>query len=269
MIKKVIIITILVFWVLVCAKEEEVNNKYVIGWTTSETDTINGIGVCFERLRLERNTINGVDLQVPGGGWFSLLTWMYVYSWNGFNGSYPTKKELDDWIHSPAFKEGSETNGVVLSLFGHNNKKINGLSISGWTSLNSRLHGVSINPFQNNIFLLNGLAIGVLNGSYEMTGCQLGIWNRGNIVHGAQVGVLINHADEVNGLQLGLINYTDLLNGCQIGLFNMYHNQTIKIPNIRAYGNTPLQSIHFLIITQPKHPTTPKSDRKYPSTTSI
>jgi len=228
MIKKVIMITILVFWVLVCAKEEEVNNKNVIGWTTSETDTINGVGVCFGRLMGERNTINGVDIQVPGWGLVSLLFWMYMYPWNEYYGGTAAKIErINDFKKDLLYKE-SETNGVVLSLFGNDNKSIDGLSIGGWTSWNRELNGVSINPFQNNIFMLNGLAIGVLNGSYEMTGCQIGIWNRGNIVHGAQLGVLVNHADEVKGLQLGLINYTDILNGCQIGLFNMYHNQTVK-----------------------------------------
>ena len=230
MIKKVIIITILVFWVLVCAKEEEVNNKYVIGWTTSETDTINGVGICFER-GFEDNTVNGLDLQVLGTGWVRPILGGMGVIYLGKH--YYTYKDSINYeakkIEASKSLNRSKTNGLVISLMGSMNEYINGVSIGGIAGRHEGiLNGISVNAYLNDIEILNGLSIALFNSSGDMTGCQLGLVNVADMTHGVQFGIIGNFANKVNGLQLGLINYTDILNGCQIGLFNMYHNQTVK-----------------------------------------
>lgn len=88
----------------------------------------------------------------------------------------------------------AQHNGLLLSGLGTFTDVINGVSFSPWMSLNGRVNGLSLNVLVSNVFVLNGVAVGLYNETMQ--------------THGVQIG-LINRTHQLKGLQFGLWNVND------------------------------------------------------------
>lgn len=68
------------------------------------------------------------------------------------------------------------TNGMVVGIIGHSNRKINGVSIALLMNFVKENNGLQISAF-NDSYYMNGLQIGLVNKSQKLKGIQIGLWN--------------------------------------------------------------------------------------------
>jgi hypothetical protein len=90
---------------------------------------------------------------------------------------------------------------------------MNGLNISAANKFNN-FNGVSITALGTLSDKLNGLSIGICNGSNSLKGAAIGVFNQ---------------SYELKGLHLGIINLTRVNYGMQLGIFNRSNSKGLQI----------------------------------------
>lgn len=171
-----------------------IQNRYFFGFLPSGVNNVYGIalGPVGSEARCDKpftKKSHGLNLQILGQGFF---TPFYVFNknLNVYNLSLDTTCITDTIIFTPKALH----NGLLVSGLGTFTDVINGISISPWMSLNNSVNGLSLNFLVNNVFVLNGAAVGLYNETIKTNGVQIG---------------LVNRTHQLKGVQLGLWNVTD------------------------------------------------------------
>jgi hypothetical protein len=90
---------------------------------------------------------------------------------------------------------------------------LNGLNVSLMNRF-YKLNGISITVFGTQAAIMNGVSIGIYNGSNNSNGLNL---------------ALLNETIHLNGIQMGIYNYAQNVSGVQIGLFNVSRNRGLQL----------------------------------------
>jgi hypothetical protein len=138
------------------------------------------------------------------------------------------------------FCESYEFNGIQIGLVGTNMWTM-GESVVGTTVT---VRGVQIAGLGNVASISVGSQIGLMNGSCELRGLQIGAYNglEGNVNKpsrgtGLQLGVVNISSGHFNGVQIGLYNFARTLTGVQIGLVNRIMKNSIFPSSIMPVFN--------------------------------
>ena len=166
-----------------------IQNRYVFGFLPSGANNVYGIafGLIGSEARCDKpftKKSHGLNVQILGQGFF---TPFYVFNknLNVYNLTQDTTYFSDSTIVAPK----AQHNGIILSGLGTFTEVINGVSISPWMSLNGSVNGLSLNFLVNNIFVLNGVALGLYNETMQTHGVQIGLINRTHQLKGVQFGL--------------------------------------------------------------------------------
>jgi len=108
-------------------------------------------------------------------------------------------------------------NGLTAGLIGQINFQVNGISASLYGNLSQKHNGLMAAFGFNEAFYVNGV--------------QMGIGNTGYITKGVQLGFIGNYAEEMTGLQIGLFNKSERLKGLQLGLWNVTKKRKLPLVN--------------------------------------
>lgn len=108
------------------------------------------------------------------------------------------------------------------------NVSMNGLNISLLNRFNT-FNGVSVVPIGTQANLMNGVSIGLYNGSNNCNGVAIGFMNESIQFKGIQLGIY-NNAQTVKGIQIGIMNVSKN-RGLQIGIWNTNAKRTMPFIN--------------------------------------
>jgi hypothetical protein len=173
----------------------EAQTRYLLWYTPSSAEVINGIGIGPMNSGTKgnipiRQTINGLQLELPGMGFLR-------FPFQDGGKSYFESLDGRD--------QGVTVNGVLAAVAGSTGvDNINGVFISAFCGFAKRVDGVAVNPL-NFINRVDGTAVGVVNSFDEGQGTTIGIYNSSKDYNGLQIG-LVNERKSGDGLQIGLIN---------------------------------------------------------------
>ena len=122
------------------------------------------------------------------------------------------------------FKTMDYAGGIQIGGLANAARKVEALQIAGLANNDGTAAGILIAGLFNNCKKMEGLQIsGMWNiASERMIGLQISAFNINEGVgrmEGMQIGV-INVSNEITGVQIGMLNYTRRLRGLQIGMLN-------------------------------------------------
>lgn len=126
--------------------------------------------------------------------------------------------------YKPAASSAATSNTIQASLSNATMTNVNGLQVAFAVNGALNVNGLQASIFLNGSNDLNGIQFSYFRNMAEGTvnGIQAGIilGNLAQNLNGLQIG-LLNGSAEVNGVQIGIINICGKLRGVQIGAFNI------------------------------------------------
>ena len=182
---------------------------------SKKVDTVNGLvlGVGhYQNQHIQKQTINGLNVDV-NPMLLGLPLFMIYLPDMIKNGTFRSKQS-DLIVEFDTVYPKLKMNGINVSAgCFFTDTDLNGLNVSLMNRF-YKLNGISITVFGTQAAIMNGVSIGIYNGSNNSNGLNL---------------ALLNETIHLNGIQMGIYNYAQNVSGVQIGLFNVSRNRGLQL----------------------------------------
>jgi len=134
-------------------------------------------------------------------------------------------------ISTGGFMRNAKLNGLGISVY-NIGMESNGLSITGLYNVSKVMNGLHISGIANSAETTGrGLFIAGFNYAGDFGGMMLGGCNRADYFKGVSLGVANISYKEMTGVQIGLFNRTKKCRGLQIGLWNINEKRSLPFIN--------------------------------------
>ncbi|OFX55466.1 MAG: hypothetical protein A2046_12365 [Bacteroidetes bacterium GWA2_30_7] len=188
--------------------------KYAIWYLPTRAHKINGLAIglvnsCENQNFQNELIINGISFEVLGQ--FPIMIKQLVY---------PKKAPF---CHSNYCKINGFATGLSIG-----NGILNGVAVSPTLGYLFNMNGIFISLIHHVSQNANGIIVGFMSRAKKITGLQLALFTKNNILKGLQIGLSNRTKEQTNGCQIGLINSSENLDGVQIGILNYAKNKKIK-----------------------------------------
>jgi len=182
---------------------------------SKNVDKVNGLVVGvghYQNQHIQKQTINGLNVDVNPVGLGLPLFMIYLPDMIK-NGTFRSKQS-DLIVEFDTVYPKLKMNGINVSAgCFFTDTDLNGLNVSLMNRF-YKLNGISITVFGTQAAIMNGVSIGIYNGSNNSNGLNL---------------ALLNETIHLNGIQMGIYNYAQNVSGVQIGLFNVSRNRGLQL----------------------------------------
>jgi hypothetical protein len=226
------LLSILLVSVSCFAQQTDTLKTTVFSFTpvSKKIDRVNGlalgVGLALELKPAKPVTVNGLNLEINPLSPLIVLFLDPDYKYN----DAPVATVNGLHISTGGFMRNAALNGLGIALYSIGAKS-NGMSITGIYNANRVMNGLHISGMVNSSQTARGLFIATFNYSENFGGLMLGGYNRADYFKGLSLGVANVDYKEMSGVQIGLFNRSKKVTGLQIGLWNINEKRSLPFIN--------------------------------------
>jgi hypothetical protein len=164
--------------------------RKVFGFTPTKVEEINGFSIGFStrndknRRYHMRDTLitRGVNIELNPIALIGPIALVYTPRRFG-ESNYPNYRD------TLAAEWQGKNKGLNISLASVHDRIIEGVNLTATFTVVNELHGLSISALNNSAYVINGMAVSLVNDCLKSRGFQLGLFNRSRDHRGLQIGL--------------------------------------------------------------------------------